>query len=170
MSGRWTIMGVLAWAATLGVASGQEQSAPRRAQERQAEAFRMVDAYLIANIQESLELSDEQFAQIIPLVKELQKTRRGFAQERQRTLRSMRMLLQSGSATETQLEEAVNKLKALELEGPPRVREKQDALDAVLTPVQQAKYRVFEAEVERRIRELSRRFRRERMPQNRDNP
>jgi len=129
----------------------------------------MVDAYVIANIQESLDLDDQQFARVVPLVMTLQNERRGFFQERGRALRNMRVLLKSGTATEAQLEDVVSALKALEVEGPRRVREKQEALDAVLTPVQQAKLRVFEAEVERRIRELSRRGRRQRTPEGRDN-
>ena len=32
----------------------------------------MVDAYVVSNLQESLGLSDEQFAKAIPLVKKLQ--------------------------------------------------------------------------------------------------
>ena len=38
----------------------------------------MVDAYVLSNMQESLGLSDEQFAQAIPLVKKLQRERREY--------------------------------------------------------------------------------------------
>lgn len=130
----------------------------------------MIDAYMIANIQESLELTDEQFVEIIPLVKSLQTARREHFMNRAQTLRNLRMLLKSGMATEDQLTAALSTLKTLEIEGPAGVRERQDALDAVLDPVQQAKYRVFEAEVENRIRNLSRRQRQERMQQGRDTP
>jgi hypothetical protein len=82
----------------------------------------------------------------------------------------MRQLLKSGTATESQLEEAVASLKTLELEGPARIRERVDELDAILSPVQQAKYRVFEMDVERRLRDLMRRGRRKRSQEGRSRP
>jgi Spy/CpxP family protein refolding chaperone len=163
------VLGVgLAWAVATTGASAQERT--QRAPGGQGEAFRMVDAYVIANIQESLDLSDEQFVNIVLLVKGLQKERRQLIQGRGRALRDMRRLLRSGTATEEEIEEALAAFKALEVDGPRRVREKREALDAELTPVQQAKLRVFEVEVEHRIREMSRRARRQRTPQGQNNP
>ena len=163
------ILGVgLAWAVATTGAFAQERT--QRTPGRQGEAFRMVDAYVIANIQESLDLSDEQFVNIVLLVKGLQKERRQLIQGRGRALRDMRRLLRSGTATEAEIEEALAAFKAREVDGPRRVREKREALDAVLTPVQQAKLRVFEVEVEHRIREMSRRARQQRTPQGQNNP
>jgi hypothetical protein len=157
---RW-VLG-LALVASVGVsdAAGQEGSTGR--QERQDEAFRMVDAYVIANIQESLGLDDDAYVKVIPVVNKLQKERREFFRERGQIQRKMRRLLRSGTATEEQVQELLSALKALELEGPERTRAQMDELDALLTPLQQAKYRVFEVEVEHRLRELMRRGRRER--------
>jgi len=168
VSGRsWLAVG-LVW--LLGAGGGLAQERRPGPLQRQTEAFRMVDAYMIANIQESLGLDDPQFARIVPLVKALQAARREHFTDRARALRQLRVLLESGTATEEQLGSAVAELKSLEVEGPARILEKQDALDAALDPVQQAKYRVFEAEVERRIRELARRVRQQRGPQGRDGP
>lgn len=161
MIGRRALGLALVWGMVAGAVSAQEQPRSSR-QDRRDEAFRMVDAYVIANIQESLGLDDDQYARIIPLVNKLQKARREYHRERGRTLRQMRQLLKSGAATESQLEEAVASLKTLEVEGPARIRERVDELDAILSPVQQAKYRVFEMDVERRLRDLMRRGRRER--------
>jgi hypothetical protein len=150
--------------------STQEGSRSSRSRDRRDEAFRMVDAYVIANIQESLDLDEDQYARAIPLVNRLQKARREYHRERGRTLRQMRQLLKSGAATESQLQEAVASLKTLEVEGPARIRERLDELDAILSPVQQAKYRVFEVEVEHRMRDLMRRGRRERPQEGRPQP
>jgi Spy/CpxP family protein refolding chaperone len=160
----------VSWRGVLGLALGwglvasgvlaQERS-PTRGHERRDEAFRMVDAYVIANIQESLDLDDDQYARIIPLVSKLQKTRRDFLLERGQALRRMRRLLSSGTATEREVEEALKAYNALDAEGPKRIRAQLSALDAALTPLQQAKYRVFELEVEQRMRELMRRSRRD---------
>ena len=130
--------------------------------ERRDEAFRMVDAYIIANIQESLELTDEQYEQVIPLVNKLQKARRKHFSERYHAERRLRRLLGSGTATEPEVIKALGNLKTLDVEGPAKLRTHAEALDAVLSPLQQAKYRVFEVEVERRMRDLMRRGRRER--------
>jgi hypothetical protein len=134
------------------------------------EAFRMVDAYLISNMQESLGLSDEQFAKAIPLVKKLQSDRRDYVAERVRVFREMRRLLRHGGGSEAELVELLNQAKKLELEGPERTRRNQAALDALLTPVQQAKYRVLEGEVEARVRELGARARGARQPRNAQPP
>jgi hypothetical protein len=114
----------------------------------------MVDAYFLSNLQESLGLTDEQFVRILPLVKRLQSDRRQFAQRRQRALQEMRKQLQSGGATEGRLEELLREVKAVESELPTVIRRDLDAIDSVLTPIQQAKYRVLELEVERKIGQI----------------
>ena len=48
--------------------------------------------------------------------------------------------------------ELLREVKAAEAEEAATMRRDLDAIDAVLTPVQQAKYRVLEVEVERKIR------------------
>jgi Spy/CpxP family protein refolding chaperone len=160
---RWILFTGLV--ACLAVPTARAWGSPGVASPRQAqkdEAFRMVDAYIVANIQESLGLDDDTYAKLIPVVTKLQKVRREFWEERARMQRRMRHLLQSGTATEAQVEELLKSMKALEVEGPERVRQQMDELDALLTPLQQAKYRVFEADVEHRLRELLRQGRRER--------
>ena len=143
-------------AAAPSVLAQEPQAAPRAPRE---EAFRMVEAYVVSNMQESLGLSDQQFAQAIPLVKKLQRERREYLVERGRLLREMRRLLQQGGSVEPQVVELLKQAKALDAEGPERSRRSLEALDALLTPLQQAKYRVLESEVEQRMRELLRRAR-----------
>jgi hypothetical protein len=140
-------------------AVAQEDRPPRADRPARAEAFKMVDAYVMSNLQESLGLSDEVFARTIPLVKKLQAERREYLAERTRTVREMRRLLQQGGAPEAQVLDLLQRLKALDADGPQQARKNMDALDAVLTPLQQAKFRVLELEVEQRMRELMNRVR-----------
>ena len=140
-----------------GEASAQQE--PRAGRPAREEAFRMVDAYLVSNMQESLGLSDEQFAKAIPLVKKLQHDRRDYLMERGRVLREMRRLLRQGGPVEPQVVDLLKQAKALDAEGPERSRRNLEALDALLTSIQQAKYRVLEGEVEQRLRELMNRAR-----------
>lgn len=138
------------------VTSAAQPAQPRRPRD---EAHRMVDAYIVSNLQESLGLTDEQFVKLLPLVKRLQKDRREFATRRIGTLQEMRRLLESGSATEPRVGELLKEVKAVEAEEPQAVRRNVEAIDAVLTPLQQAKYRLLEVEVDRKIRELMARMR-----------
>jgi len=148
---------VLGFGTAVGSALAQEEEPAGRPPRE--EAFRMVDAYLVSNLQESLGLTDEQFAKSIPLVKRLQSEKRQYLLERTRTVREMRRLLQRGGATETQVLDLLRQVKALDADGPTRTRKNLDALDAMLSPLQQAKYRVLELEVEQRMRELMNRVR-----------
>jgi hypothetical protein len=150
---------VLAVALALGANAGFAQEEPRAGRPAREEAFRMVDAYVVSNLQESLELSDEQFAKAIPLVKKLQRERREYLMERVRLTREMRRLLRQGGNVEAQVLERLQQAKKLELEGPERTRRNLEAVDALLSPLQQAKFRVLEGDVEQRVRELANRAR-----------
>jgi Spy/CpxP family protein refolding chaperone len=114
----------------------------------------MVDAYIVSNLQESLALTDEQFTKLLPLVKRLQAERREYVQRRGRTVRELRRLLESGTATEAQVTEQLREVKRAEIEGPEKIRKTAEAIDGALRPLQQAKFRVLQADVERRIREI----------------
>jgi Spy/CpxP family protein refolding chaperone len=131
-----------------------QEGAPGQHRE---EAFRMVDAYIVSNLQESLGLTDEQFSRLLPLVRRLHQGRRQLVQRRLQNLRELRRLLASGRATEAQVEQRLREAKRLENEEPLLLRQDREAVDATLSPLQQAKFRVLEAEVEQKIRGLRRR-------------
>jgi hypothetical protein len=135
-------------------AQGGPQNPPPR-----DEAFKIIDAYVMSNLQESLGLSDEQFVRLLPLVKKLQDERRGFAQRRMRAVMELRQAFRSGVATEAHVGERLRELKDVETQEPGAVKRHRDAIDGALTPVQQAKFRVMEVEVEQRIRQLMSRVR-----------
>lgn len=145
-----------------------EGPASRRASRD--EAFKMIDAYVVSNLQESLELTDEQFVKLLPLVKRLQSDRRAVLLRRQQPLMELRRLLGSGAATEAKVTELLRQVKAAEAEEPVVLGKDRDAIDAALSPVQQAKFRVFEAEVEHKIRELMTQIRAQRRGQGTPRP
>ena len=129
-----------------------------------AEAGKMVDAYLLSNLQESLGLTDEQFVKLLPLVKRQQSERRELGRRRGKAVRELRKLLNSGAATESQIAEALQELKAVENEGPVQLQRSREGIDSLLTPLQQAKFRVLEMEVEQKIRDLMSQIRRQGQP------
>ena len=118
------------------------------------EIYRMLDAYVAEHLQESLSLSDEQRSRVLPLVQKLGAERRRFAERRVRALFQMRRAIADGTATDAKMAELLQQLKAAEAEEPAAVRAAQDAIDAQLTPLQQARFRVLEAEVEHRMRRV----------------
>ena len=163
--------GFLAMPAPMAGASEQAQAQPSpkapKADRREAaeapaghvpvlrdETFRLMDAYLISNLQESVGLTDEQFAKAMPLVKKLQSDRRDFARRRMQALRTLRKTLVSGSATEASVADLLKEVKTAGADERAATVRNTEALDAVLTPLQQAKFRVFEAEVDVRLRHL----------------
>jgi Spy/CpxP family protein refolding chaperone len=139
------------------------------------DVFQMVDAYFIDNLKDRLDLTDDQLARLLPRVKQLQGDRRALAQRRFRAMHELRAALRSGTATEASVEELLRDMKAVETEEPVALRRHRDAIDAVLTPVQQAKFRLLEVEVERRVRQALSRPRggwpgREKPPPGGENP
>jgi len=150
-------------ALTLATVGGAAQEPPPSTSDRapavdrtapREEAFRMVDAYIVSNLQESLNLTDQQFVKVLPLVKRLQTDRRAVVQRRQQALLELRRLLASGGATEPQVGELLGRVKAAEADEAATLRRDRDSIDATLSPLQQAKFRVLELDVEHKIREL----------------
>lgn len=135
---------------------GNERSRPRE------EVYRLIDDYVRRSLQERVGLSDEQTARALPLVRNLHADRRRFAKRRIRAHSQMRRAQRSNAITDTRAAELVQELKTAESEEVAAMRAAHDAVDAVLTPVQQVKYRIFEGEIEHKLRELMARLRAQR--------
>jgi hypothetical protein len=158
---RVALLFVAATLAAVPAAVAQSEAASRREARHEAlrEALRMVDAYLMSNLQPSLGLTDAEYVKVLPLVQKLQKDRREFQVGRMRLVRQLRRQLRSGAAGEADVVKTLDELKSLDATGLDRTRADADDLDRALTPLQQAKFRVLELEVEQRLRELTNRVR-----------
>jgi hypothetical protein len=114
-----------------------------------AEIQRLFDAYVMMQAQQTLQLGDEQFPRFLARVKVLQEARRRGQMQRGRILQEIRKLLQTtgqDDALRTQLK-ALNELDArVDTE----VRQALDGVDQVLDLRQQARFRLFEEQMERR--------------------
>ena len=78
----------------LGAASAfgsMQEQRPRRAKRGDMEG--LMEAYVISKLQESLDLTDQQFAEMVVAQKKLSGHRRDYRQERSRTLQELRQLL-----------------------------------------------------------------------------
>ena len=148
-----TVAGAILAVLSVAAVSGQEAARPEGPGRARDEAFKIVDAYVVSNLQESLGLTDEQFTRLLPLVMKLHNDRRDLVHRRLQSLRELRRLLASGAATEAQVGERLRDVKKLEVDEPAMLRRDRDAVDAALSPLQQAKFRVLESEVEQKIRD-----------------
>jgi hypothetical protein len=136
-------------------ASAQPPSPPD--QERgisPAEVQRMFDAYALVQAQDQLKLPDDQFSQFLPRFKSLQETRRRVQVERARLIQELASLSRAENADEGQIRNRLKDLKDLEARSAGEVRTAYDAIDQILDVRQQARFRVFEEQMERRKIEL----------------
>jgi hypothetical protein len=119
------------------------------------ELRRLFEAYAIVQAQEMLQLSDAQYAQFVPRLKALQETRWRLQRERQQIVDSLQRLVASGSAAdETALRDRLKALADHDLRAATELRKAYEAIDQVLDLRQQARFRIFEARMERRRLEL----------------
>jgi hypothetical protein len=147
------VLFVVASAAGAAAQEGRPERAPGRRPPRE-EIFRMVDAYIAEHLQESLALSDEQLNRLMPLVRKLNADRRRFTERRIRSVFEMRRMLKEPAPNEARIAELLQQLRAAEAEEPAAIRAAHDAIDAQLSPLQQARFRILEAEVEHRVRRV----------------
>lgn len=145
---------------TIGPRAGaQQQPAAGAAVEQPAvspaEIQRLFDAYSVMQAQDQLQLSDAQWAQFLTRMKALQEVRRRHQQDRTRVLQDLRRLTQQDDpAVEPQLKESLKALADIDARAADELRKAYESLDAVLTPRQQARFRLFEEQMERRKIEL----------------
>lgn len=116
------------------------------------EVVNMLDAYALMQAQEALQLTEAQYGPFVTRLKKLHETRRRGQQGRNRILRDLRQL--AGPEVTQVDENAVrNNLKALREHDARTMDETAkayDAVDEVLDPRQQARFRLFEERLEAR--------------------
>jgi hypothetical protein len=144
--------------------SGQERGGepapdrPDRGEMNPAEIQKIFDGYVVVQAQEALGLTDQQFAQFVPRLKSLQDTRRRHQQERMRLLMEMQRLTRGmtrGAQTDdVLLKQRLNELQEGEARFAADLRKAYNALDEVLDVRQQARFRVFEEQIERKKLDL----------------
>ncbi len=119
------------------------------------ELQQMFDAYVLVQAQDVLKLKDDQYAQFVTRLRALQAVRRRHENQRLMLVNQLRRILQAGDRPdEAMIKERLKSLSDLNASAVTEVRQAQDSLDEVLDVQQQARFRVFEEEMERRKVEL----------------
>jgi hypothetical protein len=120
-----------------------------------AQLATMLDAYAIVQAQTHLQLSDEQYGQFVARLKRLQDTRRQNMQARNKMIQELRRLTAPGTATdEATLRDRVKALRDFDEQAAQALRREYEAVDEVLDARQQARFRVFEEQIERQKLDL----------------
>jgi hypothetical protein len=132
-----------------------------------AEIQRMFDAYALLQAEDQLKISDEHFPQFLSRFKALQDVRRKALQERTRIIQDLRRLASDAQPDEGQIRDRLKALQELEARSAADIRKAYEGIDQVLDVGQQAKFRVFEEQMERRKLELVTRARQASRPKGR---
>jgi Spy/CpxP family protein refolding chaperone len=118
------------------------------------EIQRMFDSYALMQAQDQLKIDDEQFPQFLARFKALQDTRRKNEQERARIVQELRKQVNSAQPDEAQMKDRLKALDELDTRSHAELAKAYESIDQVLDVRQQAKFRVFEENMERRKLEL----------------
>jgi hypothetical protein len=101
-----------------------------------------------------LQLNDEQYSRFLLRYKSLQDVRRRSLQEHTRLVGDLRRLLMQGQQDEAQLKDRMQQLQDVDSRAFAEVKKAYEGIDQVLDVRQQAGFRVFEEQMERRKLEL----------------
>jgi hypothetical protein len=120
------------------------------------EVVGMLDAYALVQAQNALQLNDSQYGTFVGRLKNLQETRRRNQRARNQLVQDLRRLTNPQVATvdEAAVRDKLKALRELDDRSAAELRKAYDSLDEVLDVRQQARFRIFEENVERRKMDL----------------
>ena len=120
------------------------------------EVQRLLDAFALVQAQDFLVLSDPQFNAFVPKLRALQEARRRNEQERQRLLQDLRQMTNGklGQVPESDLRDRLRALRELETRAAGEIQRAMDGVDQTLDVHQQARFRLFEQQIEQRKLQL----------------
>jgi hypothetical protein len=141
---------------------GQNRAGQQADRLEVAELQRLFDTYMVMQAQEALQLDDTQFGEFLPKLKALQATRRRNEQARSQLVAALGRLTAPSAVTvdEAAVRERLRALQDLESRAAAELRRAYEAIDQQLDVRRQARFRVFEQNMERRKLQLMLRARR----------
>lgn len=142
------------------------QPGPRQAQPLEpGEVQRLFDAYTLMEAQDALKLTDAQYGPFVTRMKALQDVRRRNQQARMEILRDLRRAaVDNTSPDDALVRERLKALHEQDLRMAAELQKAYAAVDEVLDLTQQARFRVFEENMERKKFDLLMRARQRRGP------
>lgn len=122
-----------------------------------AQVQQLFDAMVVMQSQEALALDEQQYAQFLSRLRVLQEARRRHQVQRNRLIGELRRLTDPRAArtgNDEPIKVRLEALQELESRSAAEIRRAYNAIDEVLDLRQQARFRVFEEQIERRKLEL----------------
>jgi hypothetical protein len=161
MKRRWAfVLGLVLLQGGLTGLAAQEPRAGAEAAENARVAVELanaLDRYAVVQARRFLQLNDAENAQLVPRLRALQQLRRRNNQARHRILQDLRRMAgvrAEGEPDEAVLRERLSALRVHDERSAQEIRTAYAALDEVMTPRQQARFRLFEESIEARKLEL----------------
>jgi hypothetical protein len=120
------------------------------------EVQRLLDGFALVQAQDFLALSDAQFNAFVPKLRVLQEARRHNEQERLKLLQELRQMTNGrmGQVPESDLHDRLRLLRELETRAAGEIQRAMDGVDQTLDVRQQARFRLFEQQIEQRKLQL----------------
>jgi len=118
------------------------------------ELRKLFDAYVTTQAEEQLKVNKAQLPKFLEQYKELRDSRRMAAEEHTRLLVELRQHAADAKVSETQLKDRLKALRAVEERAHGDVRKAYDEIDKLLDVRQQARFRVFEVQMDRRMAQV----------------
>jgi hypothetical protein len=120
------------------------------------EIQKLLEGYAIVQAQEYLGMTDAEFGPFLPKLRALQDTRRRNEQERVRLLMELRRITngRAGQVPDSEIRERVRALRDLQTKALNDLQHAYDSIDQSLDARQQARFRIFEQEIEQRKLQL----------------
>lgn len=136
------------------------------------EIQKLFDAYLVMEAQQALNLTEQQYPQFLTRLRGLQETRRRNQQERGRLMGELQRISNPRLKVidEPAVKERLTALQELETRTAGEMRKAYTSIDEVLNVTQQARFRLFEEQIERRKIELLMRARQQNRPNQQGQP
>jgi hypothetical protein len=117
----------------------------------------MLDAYAVVQAQDALQLNETQYGTFVTRLKKLQEMRRKNQQARNQIVQELRRLAGPAVAApfdENAIRDRLKALRELDDRSAADVRRAYESVDEVLDVPQQARFRIFEEQIERRKLDL----------------
>jgi hypothetical protein len=129
-----------------------------------AEIRKAFDAYAVTQAQEQVKITKDQLPKFLAEYKELNDSRRMAAQEHNRLLVELRQHVVDTKVSDTQLKDRLKALRDVEERSHADIRKAYDAIDKLLDLRQQARFRLFEKDMDRRMAQVIARTRQSNRP------
>lgn len=138
-----------------GIVFSQQNARPANRRPNAAPAIQdAVVGFYIEQFPQQVEVTDEQFVKVLPILRQALRERREISARKTRTLNQLRMMVQSGDGSDDEIKRLLRELDKADADLQSSQEKFLNTIDPLLTPRQQARLRIFEFMIDQRIRRM----------------